>query len=43
MSRTGHFDPKGLATLAGSYVEMKTFPKPPDMAKFYTEKFLPKA
>lgn len=43
MSRNGRFDPKGLATLAGSYVEMKTFPKAPDMAKFYTEKFLPKA
>lgn len=43
MSRTGRFDPKGLATLARSYVEMKTFPTEPDMAKFYTEKFLPKA
>ena len=43
MSRTGHFDPKGLATLARSYVEMKTLPDKPDMSKFYTEKFLPKA
>ncbi|HEY3917113.1 MAG TPA: ABC transporter substrate-binding protein [Stellaceae bacterium] len=43
MSRTGRFDPKGLATLARSYVVMKTFPTEPDMAKFYTEKFLPKA
>jgi NitT/TauT family transport system substrate-binding protein len=41
MSRTGRFDPKGLATLARSYVEMKTFPSEPDMSKFYTEKFLP--
>jgi len=43
MSRTGRFDPKGLATLARSYVEMKTFPTPPDMSRFYTERFLPKA
>jgi len=42
MSRTGRFDPKGLATLARSYVEMKTLPTAPDMSKFYTEKFLPK-
>jgi ABC-type nitrate/sulfonate/bicarbonate transport system substrate-binding protein len=42
MSRTGRFDPKGLATLARSYVEMKTLPSLPDMSKFYTEKFLPK-
>lgn len=41
MSRTGRFDPKGLATLARSYVEMKTLPTEPDMSKFYTEKFLP--
>lgn len=41
MSRTGRFDPKGLATLARSYVEMKTFSSEPDMSKFYTEKFLP--
>ncbi len=43
MSSTGHFDPKGLETLARSYVEMKTLPTEPDMAKFYTEKFLPGA
>ncbi len=42
MSRTGRFDPKGLATLAHSYVVMKTLPTEPDMSKFYTEKFLPK-
>jgi ABC-type nitrate/sulfonate/bicarbonate transport system substrate-binding protein len=42
MSRTGRFDPKGLATLARSYVEMKQLPTEPDMSKFYTEKFLPK-
>ena len=43
MSRTGRFDPKGLATIARSYVELKTLPTEPDMSKFYTEKFLPKA
>jgi NitT/TauT family transport system substrate-binding protein len=43
MSRTGRFDPKGLATLARSYVDMKQLPTEPDMSKFYTEKFLPKA
>jgi NitT/TauT family transport system substrate-binding protein len=43
MSRTGRFDPTGLATLARSYVVMKSFPTEPDMAKFYTERFLPKA
>jgi NitT/TauT family transport system substrate-binding protein len=42
MSRDGHFDPKGLETLARSYVETKTLPTKPDMSKFYTEKFLPK-
>jgi len=43
MSATGHFDPKGLETLARSYVETKALPTKPDMSKFYTEKFLPKA
>jgi len=42
MSRTGRFDPKGLKTLARSYVDMKQMPTEPDMSKFYTEKFLPK-
>jgi NitT/TauT family transport system substrate-binding protein len=43
MSRDGRFDPKGLATLARSYVDFKTFDTAPDMSKFYTEKFLPTA
>jgi NitT/TauT family transport system substrate-binding protein len=42
MSRDGRFDPKGLATLARSYVELKTFETAPDMSKFYTETYLPK-
>jgi NitT/TauT family transport system substrate-binding protein len=42
MSSSGRFDPKGLETLARSYVETKALPTKPDMSKFYTEKFLPK-
>jgi NitT/TauT family transport system substrate-binding protein len=37
----GHFDTKGLAVLQASFVEMNTLPEAPDMAKLYTEKFLP--
>jgi NitT/TauT family transport system substrate-binding protein len=39
----GHFDPKGLATLARSFVDMKMLPAEPDMSKLYTEAFLPPA
>jgi ABC-type nitrate/sulfonate/bicarbonate transport system substrate-binding protein len=39
-SDTGRFDPKALAVLAQSFVDLKLFPKAPDMSKFYTEKFL---
>ena len=38
----GHFDPKALAVLQRSFVEMKTLPDEPDMSKLYTEAFLPK-
>jgi ABC-type nitrate/sulfonate/bicarbonate transport system substrate-binding protein len=41
-SDTGRFDPKALAVLAKSFVEMKTLPAEPDMSKLYTEAFLPK-
>jgi len=37
----GHFDPKGLAAIRDSVVEMKIVDTTPDMAKLYTEKFLP--
>ena len=37
----GHFDPKGLAAIRDSVVEMKIVDQTPDMAKLYTEKFLP--
>jgi ABC-type nitrate/sulfonate/bicarbonate transport system substrate-binding protein len=43
LSDTGKFDPKGLATLSRSFVEMKLLPAAPDMSKLYTEKFLPGA
>jgi ABC-type nitrate/sulfonate/bicarbonate transport system substrate-binding protein len=40
-SATGRFDPKALAVLRRSFVEMKTLPSEPDMSKLYTEAFLP--
>ncbi len=40
-STTGRFDPKALAVLARSFVDMKTLPNAPDMSKLYTEKLLP--
>jgi ABC-type nitrate/sulfonate/bicarbonate transport system substrate-binding protein len=39
---SGNFDPKALAVLSRSFVEMKTLPSEPDMSKLYTETFLPK-
>ncbi len=41
-SDTGRFDPAALETLRKSYVELKLLPSEPDMAKLYTEAFLPK-
>ena len=41
-SDTGRFDPKALAVLRRSFVEMKTLTEEPDMSKLYTEAFLPK-
>ena len=41
-SDDGKFNPKALATLAASYVELQLLPQAPDMAKLYTEAFLPK-
>jgi ABC-type nitrate/sulfonate/bicarbonate transport system substrate-binding protein len=43
LSDDGHFEQKGLAVLAQSFVDMNTLPEKPDMAKLYTEKFLPAA
>jgi ABC-type nitrate/sulfonate/bicarbonate transport system substrate-binding protein len=41
-SSDGKFEPKALAVLSRSFVEMKTLPSEPDMSKLYTEAFLPK-
>ena len=38
----GRFDPKALAVLQRSFVEMKILRSEPDMSKLYTEAFLPK-
>lgn len=43
MSRTGRFDPKGVAAIARSYVQLKILPQEPDMSKLYTEAYLPGA
>jgi len=40
-SDTGRFDPKALAVLRKSFVEMKTLSEEPDMGRLYTEAFLP--
>ena len=40
-SETGRFDPKAVAVLARSFVDLKLLPSEPDMSKLYTEKFLP--
>jgi NitT/TauT family transport system substrate-binding protein len=40
-SDDGKFDPKALAILARSFVELHTLPAEPDMSKLYTEAFLP--
>jgi ABC-type nitrate/sulfonate/bicarbonate transport system substrate-binding protein len=41
-SDTGKFDPKALAVLSKSFVELKTLPSEPDMSKLYTEAYLPR-
>jgi ABC-type nitrate/sulfonate/bicarbonate transport system substrate-binding protein len=41
-SDSGRFEPKALAVLRKSFVEMKTLPEEPDMSKLYTEAFLPR-
>ena len=40
-SDSGRFNPKALAVLSKSFVDMKTLPAEPDMTKLYTEAFLP--
>ncbi len=41
-STDGRFNPRALAVLARSYVELKLLDKEPDMTKLTTEAFLPK-
>jgi ABC-type nitrate/sulfonate/bicarbonate transport system substrate-binding protein len=41
-SDDGRFNPKALAVLRRSFVEMKTLPQEPDMAALINEAFLPK-
>ena len=38
----GKFDAQSLATLKRSFADLKLLDTPPDMAKLYTERFLPK-
>lgn len=40
-SDDGRWDPKALAVLAQSFVELHTLPTEPDMSKLYTAAFLP--
>ncbi|HUK61396.1 MAG TPA: ABC transporter substrate-binding protein [Stellaceae bacterium] len=35
------FDPQGLATLRRSFIDLKLLAEPPDMAKLYTDAFVP--
>jgi NitT/TauT family transport system substrate-binding protein len=42
-SDDGRFNPKALQTTARSFVDLKYLPAEPDMAKLYTEEFLPKS
>lgn len=42
ISIDGRFDPKDVERIGQSYVELGILPKEPDMAKLYTEEFLPK-
>jgi NitT/TauT family transport system substrate-binding protein len=40
-SADGKFNPKAMAVLSRSYVDLKILPTEPDMSIFYTEEFLP--
>jgi hypothetical protein len=42
ISRSGRFEQRALDTLAESYVDLKLLPAKPEMARTYTEQFLPK-
>jgi ABC-type nitrate/sulfonate/bicarbonate transport system substrate-binding protein len=40
-SATGRFDPKALAVIQRSFVDLALTDKEPDLTKYYTERFLP--
>jgi ABC-type nitrate/sulfonate/bicarbonate transport system substrate-binding protein len=40
-SATGRFDPKALAVIQRSFVDLQLTDKEPDLTKYYTERFLP--
>jgi hypothetical protein len=40
-SADGKFPPSAMAVLQGSFVELQLLDKEPDLAKYYTEEFLP--
>jgi NitT/TauT family transport system substrate-binding protein len=40
-SDTGRFDPRALATLQRSFVDLGLIAREPDLTKYYTEQFLP--
>jgi hypothetical protein len=42
LSDDGRFNPKALAVLGRSFVDLKFLPAEPDMSKLYTEEFLPR-
>jgi ABC-type nitrate/sulfonate/bicarbonate transport system substrate-binding protein len=42
-SKTGKFDAQSLATLKRSFMDLKILATPPDLTKYYTEKFLPQS
>jgi len=41
LSRDGRFDPQDLARIGQSFVELHVLDREPDMAKLYTEQYLP--
>ncbi len=40
-SDTGRFDPRALATLQRSFVDLRLVAREPDLTRYYTEQFLP--
>ena len=40
-SDSGRFDPRALATIQRSFVDLRLVTREPDLTKYYTEQFLP--